>query len=182
MLDIADLADAGVADTSVRLSLSVALGEHIRDVAAFLRTRNSTTWAAWMRAMLKLIGPGSPFTAEDLAGACADCLALDQPISGPHALRAFVAKRQQERIAPRPPPLRLSRSGFGRGEAEDEAAGARRRKESHVSTRRANTLDGDVWWERMQRESNLTGHALWAYAYDRRDEPGDPPAQDPNAA
>lgn len=73
-----------------------ALGEHWPAVEEFLRSRRSHTWPAWLKELAKLL-TGTPYTAEDLAGACSDALALDRPIDGPHAIRAFVAKRHQER-------------------------------------------------------------------------------------
>lgn len=81
----------------IALALSAAVGSRVNDVRAFLVTREPHTRTAWMKAMLKIVGPGSQFTPDDLADACNDALALDKPIDGPHALRVFVAKQREVR-------------------------------------------------------------------------------------
>jgi hypothetical protein len=80
--------------------LSTAVGENGFDsVDRFLNRRNVTERKGWVRAMLKEIGPGSPNIPSDLIGACDD----DEinSIASPPGLRAFVAKRQRERVAAR---------------------------------------------------------------------------------
>lgn len=85
------------------LALSRALDEAlgptaIATVRRFLQRRSTTTWAAWIREMLKLVGPGSQFTAEDLASVLEDDAALEDPIKGPFALRVFLGKSRSERL------------------------------------------------------------------------------------
>lgn len=80
-------------------ALEAALGE--RDFAIvleFLRRRPHRTWPGWAREMLKLIGPGSQYTAPDLAIVCADDAALETPIGSPYALRSFLGTTRRERI------------------------------------------------------------------------------------
>lgn len=157
-------------DLAVRLALSTTLGARLPDVQAFLRTRRADTWPAWMRQMLKIVGPGSPYTAEDLANACVDCLAVEQPIAGPHALRAFVAKHRQERVAPSP----AIRAGAAASEAD--AAGERRHRSAVVMGRRARGSDGDLWWARMERDAAHAHRNVWEYAFHHIHEPGHPDA------
>lgn len=162
-LDVPDIEPPeGVA---LKLALSAALGERVADVRRFLATRRKETWPAWMRQMLQLVGPGSQFTADDLADACNDALALDEPISGPHALRAFIAKKRQERMVPPGTQTRVGRAITTQD--ADERAAEQRRRNGLVSARRCRN-DGDAWWERMQRESGAP--SPWAYAYEHMDE------------
>lgn len=77
--------------------LKTNAGDHWAEIERFLRSRSHNSQDAWIREFSKIIGPGSQFQPIDLARACADALALDQPLSGPHGLRAFVAKARLER-------------------------------------------------------------------------------------
>jgi hypothetical protein len=72
-------------------------GEHWPEVDRFLVSRSAHTWPAWLREFAKLLGPATGFVGADLATACADALALDEPLGGPHALRAFVEKARASR-------------------------------------------------------------------------------------
>lgn len=84
------------------------------DVRRFLESRKGSTRPEWIREMFKITSPGSQFTTVDLAGACADALMLDEPLTGPHALRTFIAKRALERNAPpRKPPGSSPPNGSG---------------------------------------------------------------------
>lgn len=164
--------DVNEVDVAIRLQLSTALGGRSDDVRDFLRRLPAESWPGWMRAMLKIIGPGSSFTADDLANACEDSLALPTPLPGPHALRAFVAKAKQERIA-----NAAGRTGGGTGrgaaaESEQEAA-ERRRRQGLIMARRARHTDGDLWWARMEREAAAAGVGPWTYAYDHMGEGAD---------
>lgn len=88
-------------DTEVLIASSLRArltADEWQDVQRFLASRAVRTHAAWLREMLKLIGPGSQFAPSDLAGTCSDALALDEPLGGPHALRAFIAKKRDERL------------------------------------------------------------------------------------
>lgn len=101
------------------------------DVARFIETRRGDKRAEWRREMAKLIGPGSQFTGPDLAGACSDALIVDQPLEGPHALRAFIAKRRDERLNPPADRKSAGRGGDGstfnqRREAEAQEAAKER--------------------------------------------------------
>lgn len=82
---------------ALRALVVAQLGADWNDVALFLDSRRPKTHAAWLKECLKVIGPGSSITPMDLAGACADALAVETPIEGPHALRAFAEKRRRER-------------------------------------------------------------------------------------
>lgn len=159
--------DIDTAET-LALSLSNLLGDRLGDVRRFVATRRRETWPAWMRQMLKLIGPGSQFTAADLADACNDAMALEEPIAGPHALRAFIAKQRHERMVPPGTTTRVGRAITAQD--ADEKAAEQRRRNGLVSARRARG-DGDLWWERMQRDSG-NPHP-WSYAYDHMHETGD---------
>lgn len=66
-------------------------------IGGFLASRRESTRPAWVREMAKLV-TGTPFTGADLGGACADAMAVERPLDGPHALRAFMAKRRDERL------------------------------------------------------------------------------------
>jgi hypothetical protein len=68
-------------------------------VLAFLERRERRTWAGWLTAMSKIVGPGSHFVGDDLAQACADDATLPKPIDGAGVLRDFVAKARRERMA-----------------------------------------------------------------------------------
>jgi hypothetical protein len=91
--------DSIAAEKTLAESLRNTAGDHWPDVRRFLESRKRETRPAWIREMAKLIGPGSQFSSADLAGACADALALEEPLSGPHALRAFIAKCALERTS-----------------------------------------------------------------------------------
>lgn len=91
------LAGTGEATAANLGTLRASLNGQWPDVEAFLRSRKVRAWPAWLTEMAKVIGPGSSCTPADLAGACVDAMALDNPIDGPHALRAFVDKRRRER-------------------------------------------------------------------------------------
>jgi hypothetical protein len=97
------------------------------DVARFLDKRRADKRGEWRREMAKVIGPGSQFTGDDLAGACSDALIVD--LDGPHALRAFVAKRREERL--NPPAERKQgqrRTGESDGSFADRRAAEEREK------------------------------------------------------
>lgn len=79
--------------------LKTQAGEHWTEIDRFLRSRSHNSQDAWVREFAKIVGPGSQFQPIDLARACADALALDQPLSGPHGLRAFVSKSWLERTS-----------------------------------------------------------------------------------
>jgi hypothetical protein len=145
-------------------ALNVAIGaERSASARRFLNRRSMPTWAAWIREMLKLIGPGSQFTAEDLACVLDDDAALEQPIKGPFALRTFLGKSRSERLnrasgdapsangangATERPDWQLSdRERFDRAaakiDAEDKAAQAERERLSRTgSTRTAGVANG----------------------------------------
>lgn len=82
-------------------ALEAALGDDgYQRAFAFLQRRKHATWAGWVREMLRLIGPGSQFTPDDLARVCDDDAALEEPITGPFALRSFLATQRRERLKP----------------------------------------------------------------------------------
>lgn len=87
-------------DRALSRALDAALGpDRIASARRFLQRRSASTWGGWIREMLKLIGPGSQFTPDDLASVLGDDSALEQPITGPHALRVFLAKSRSERLS-----------------------------------------------------------------------------------
>lgn len=94
---------------------------HVPPIVEFLRRRTHTTWPGWIREMQKLVGPGSQFTADDLASVCSDDAMLEMPISGPFALRSFLGTQRTERLkqstAPPSPPNGAPRSANGSGRA-----------------------------------------------------------------
>lgn len=102
-----------VAESAARESARMALGEEFSDVEQFVESREGRTRGAWWREIAKLLTSGA--TAEDMAGACRDGQAVDPPLGGPYALRAFIGKRKLERN--RPPP------GVGGGGAPRRTGG-----------------------------------------------------------
>jgi hypothetical protein len=81
-------------------SLEQLVGDvHWQVVHAFLRRRGLRTWIGWIREMLKLVGPGSQFTGEDLASVCSDDEAMAEPIATPYVLRTFLGTSRRERTA-----------------------------------------------------------------------------------
>ncbi|MES2359993.1 MAG: hypothetical protein V4529_16760 [Gemmatimonadota bacterium] len=158
--------------------LSLAMGEGpFRDADAFVRRRPSDTWLGWFREMLALIGPGSQYVAADLAQVCRDDTALDRKIASPKGLRVFLGSARAERIAI------AAGSGSNGAAAGKEHWTDRKAREDHetgewrlltqsVETRRARSIDGDIWWGRMHRDSGQTGADLYRYAAKHLSEPG----------
>lgn len=102
----ADAREAKSASTAVGSVARDALAGLMADVGmagvdAFIATRRLETHANWLKEFAILVGPGSQFTPADLDGACADALMQERPVEGPHAIRAFCAKRAAERVGAR---------------------------------------------------------------------------------
>lgn len=108
-------------------------GQFWPDLQLFLASRTPHTHSAWLREFSKLTGPGSQFTWADLALACNDGLALEEPLTGPQALRAFTAKAHANRIAPRGAPT-ITETAANTEQLE------RRREERYYSARRTAAL------------------------------------------
>lgn len=83
--------------------LAQEMGDLWPDADAFVKRRQSSTWLAWLREMLAVIGPGSQYVPADLALVCRDDGALDRPIGSPKGLRVFLASARAERLNPEPP-------------------------------------------------------------------------------
>lgn len=104
-------------------ALSRTLGiEKLASARRFLGRRSLNTWAAWIREMLKLVGPGSQFTADDLASVLDDDAALEQPITGPFALRTFLGKSRRERLDRSTEAPRANGASNGSGTGQGSAA------------------------------------------------------------
>lgn len=104
-------------------------GDQWPDIERFLKSRKYQTWGAWLREFSKLTGPGSQFTSSDLARACSDALALEEPLAGPHALRAFIAKARADRLASQASGGKVTVSGPSLTESAKRDADEQRRLE-----------------------------------------------------
>lgn len=83
--------------------LSKAMGLELwPDADAFFKRRTYATWLGWIKEMEKMIGPGSQFTADDLAQVCRDDSTLERPIGSPLGLRKFLSSARGERMTPPP--------------------------------------------------------------------------------
>lgn len=87
------------ATSPLRAIVAKQAGEHWPDLERFIASRAAHTHDAWLGEFSKLTGPGSQFTWADLARATSDALLLDEPLTGPHALRAFIGKAREARVA-----------------------------------------------------------------------------------
>lgn len=117
------------------------LGEFWPSVERFIMRRDSSTWAGWFRQMTKEIGPGSQYTAADLAQVCDDDEALQSPIGTPFGLRIFLQKVRQERVAPPAGdlPPRPRRAGGGESAGADVFAKIRALAQSSPEPRQGNS-------------------------------------------
>ncbi len=82
---------------SIELRLIESFGHRWVPVEEFLSGRSGSTRGAWLRELAKLAVEYPP---EDIERACADASALERPLDGPKALRAFVRSAKTERLAP----------------------------------------------------------------------------------
>jgi hypothetical protein len=106
------------------VAFRAAMGDQIGPVDRFLETRPARSRANWYPELLRLIGPAMKAIPADLAAACTDALIVDPPVTAPHALRAFVQKQTDTRLARAAPPRPLAMRGGPRAggvSARDQA-------------------------------------------------------------
>lgn len=127
----------------VEASLRSLIGDGWPDVSRFLDSRKAATRDAWVREMAKLIGSASQYVPADLAAACRDALALDEPLSGPSALRAFVFRARNERHTSTP--RSQSSPTLERAAREKELRDERSRRSNEDAYRAARSTAIAAW-------------------------------------